>query len=488
MPGTFAQTGLIAVLGTYALCGNVAFAESADAHIVDVVAITEVFADGLKTSAVAIQYDKNISDASLKTADFTVQTDVVGQKITKVYTSNDGLQTSRKGLNGRYVILELSTDYVIPVPVRKVATPPPAARPPASQAPRPEPVKEPIVLNPEVVAQVGSISWDPAAHPATLKSSRHGGNGNSVSVNQVGDITTTDGVTLTASSAARDNFYVRNLIVDGFMKPDFTSQAQGNVKYNIHFPGNYDASKKYPVVVFLSDSDSPTGYTHAEYLIHGLGSVVWASKEDEAKHPAIILVPTYGRPLIDESYEPTVQTRPGGQASTPYLSILDLIDSMMGQIPGVDKNRIYLTGQGDGARAAFRIMTDRPNLFAAALLFAPDYDASKAAQLSKANMWIVVSEGDTASYASMESFTASLKAGGANIAKAAWNGQAKPTQFAAEVRGLTTAGNNIKYTVMNKGTVVPSGLSDDAVDNHVYTWRIGYAIQPLRDWLFTQEK
>jgi predicted peptidase len=472
--------------------------ESADTHIVDVTAITRVFADGLKVAAVAVQYDHSISDASLASADFTVQTDVAGQRITKAYTSNDGLQISGRALNGKYVILELSTDYVIPVPLPKVAAATPAARgaQPATQVqtqgqtqtPAQALAKESIVLNSEVVAQVGNISWDPAAHPATLKSSKHGGNGKSVVVNQTGEIATTDGTTLTATTSGRDNVYCRNLIIDGFMKPDFASATSGNVKYNIHFPKSFDPNKTYPMVVFLSDSDSPNGYTHAEYLIHGLGAVVWAEKEDEARNPAIVLVPTYSRALINENYLPAVASRPGGQSSTPYLSMLELLDAMMDKIPNVDRNRIYLTGQGDGARAALRMMADRPNVFAAALLFAPDYDTSLAGQLSKAKLWMVAAEADPASYASMEGFTASLKANGARVARAEWNGRADSKQLAAQVRSLAAGGSNIQYAVLQKGTVVAPGSPDDAANNHAFTWRIGYSTAPLRDWLFTQKR
>ncbi len=493
MSTSFARTGLATVLAATALCtsaaAQAASSESADAHIIDVVAITRVYADGLKVAAVAIQYDRNIRDASLTPADFAVQTDVAGQRITRVYTSSDGLQATGRALNGKFVILELSTDYELPVPVKKVPTPPMArpAGPPAPPAARPEVVVEPIVLNPEVVARVGNIAWEPALHPATLKSSKRGGNGKSVTVSQTGEITTMDGIALGATAAARDNVYVRNLIVDGFMKPDFAS-TQGNVKYNIHFPANYDPGKTYPMVVYLSDSDSPLGFTHAEYLVHGLGAVVWADKEDEARHPAIVLVPTYPRPLINESYEPTVETRPNGQTSTVYPAMLELLAAMMDKIPNLDRSRIYLTGQGDGARAAIRMMADRPNLFAAALLFAPDYDATRAASLATSKMWIVASAGDMASRASMDGFAAGLRANGARVSTAEWNGRADAAKLASNVRALAAKGGNVQYTVLSKGTVVAAGLPDDAAHNHAYTWRLGYSMQPVRDWLFEQTR
>jgi predicted peptidase len=36
--------------------------------------------------------------------------------------------------------------------------------------------------------------------------------------------------------------------------------------------------------------------------------------------------------------------------------------------------------------------------------------------------------------------------------------------------------------------VVALGLPDDGGNNHVHTWRIAYAIEGLRDWLFAQAK
>ena len=53
---------------------------------------------------------------------------------------------------------------------------------------------------------------------------------------------------------------------------------------------------------------------------------------------------------------------------------------------------------------------------------------------------------------------------------------------------MIAEGNNIKYTVPQKGTVVPAGQTDDSDTNHIYTWRIAYTIEGLRDWLFSQVK
>jgi predicted peptidase len=474
--------------------------ESADVHMVSVVPITEVFADGWKVSAVAVEYDKNISDASLSPSGYIVKTDVAGQKIIKVYTSTDGEKTSPKSKNGRYVILELSTDYVIPVSTgtgSKSANQGPA---PSNQGPggsaqgsggpvamQSTTAKENLTLNSEVVTKVGNISWDPSAHPATLKSSAHNGNGKAVSVTQVGNITTTDGMIITACSSAKDNEYCRNLIVDGFLKPDYNDANNSRVKYNIHFPRNYDTAKKYPLVIFFADDSSSVRFTHAEPLTQGLGGVIWVDKNEEEKNACIAVVPAIRGSIFNENNE-SRQDVPNGPPSISYQTILNMMDYLIGQIPNIDKDRVYMTGQGTGAMAAIKIMTDRPDMFAAALLFAPEYDREKISKLSKANTWIVVSEGDDSVYSNMNGCIESLKTAGAHISKAVWNGQASPAQFAASVSKMIAEDNNIKYTVLKKGTVVRSGISDDTTNNHAYTWRTGYSIKGLRDWLFKQKK
>jgi predicted peptidase len=134
------------------------------------------------------------------------------------------------------------------------------------------------------------------------------------------------------------------------------------------------------------------------------------------------------------------------------------------------------------------MMIDRPDLFAAALLFAPDYDPAQMAKLVKANLWIVASEADKASYTNMQSCMDSLKAAGAHISDAVWSGQANAEQFATNVSAMIKQGNNVKFSVLKKDTTLPTGVAENALNDHAYTWRIGYTIQSLRDWLFTQKK
>ena len=73
-------------------------------HIKSVTAINEVYGDGQKVSAVALEYDSAIDTSKLNTSDFTVE----GKTVTKVY-ANTAAEKADKGVNGQYVIAELDT-------------------------------------------------------------------------------------------------------------------------------------------------------------------------------------------------------------------------------------------------------------------------------------------------------------------------------------------------------------------------------------------
>jgi hypothetical protein len=130
-------------------------------HIKSVTAITEVFGDGQKTSAAAVEYDKDINNSKLTISDFSVS----GRTITKVYANNAPAKTSQ-GTSGKYVIIELSPNDANASTFIKYMGPPPANNNNASSITPPPPV----------------------ANPITMKEVK-------VSVTQVGDIKTTDGLT-----------------------------------------------------------------------------------------------------------------------------------------------------------------------------------------------------------------------------------------------------------------------------------------------------
>lgn len=268
-----------------------------------------------------------------------------------------------------------------------------------------------------------------------------------------------------------------NLAIASFQQFEFTDPATGiSLKYNLFIPRTYDPRKLYPLVLFIHDAGNVSDDPRTT-LAQGLGAVIWATPSEQAKHECFVLAPQYPRVIVNDDSE----------ATADLDATVALVRAVMQQY-SIDRNRVYTTGQSMGCMASIEMLIRYPDLFAAALLVAGQWDAARMSVLTKANMWIVVSEGDRKAFPGMNASMAALEAAGAKISRATWSGRASAEEFAVNVREMIAEGNNIKYTVLAKGTVVPDGLPDDPRNNHIHTWGIAYAIEGLRDWLFTQVK
>lgn len=268
-----------------------------------------------------------------------------------------------------------------------------------------------------------------------------------------------------------------NLVVDDFRQFKFDDPNTGIlVKYNLFIPRNYDAAQSYPLVLFIHDAGVVSTDTRMT-LLQCLGAVIWATPPEQAKHECFVLAPQYSREIVNDNSEST----------RDLDATVELVKALMSQY-NIDKNRVYTTGQSMGCMASIEMLISCPDLFAAALLVAGQWDATRMSVLTKANIWIIVSEGDRKAFPGMNASMGALEAAGAKVSRAVWNGRASAEEFASDVSAMIAEGNNIKYTVLARGTVVPEGLPDDGGKNHVYTWQTAYTIEGLRDWLFTQVK
>lgn len=398
-------------------------------HIKSVTAITEVFADGQKVTAAAVEYDNKIDASKLLPSTFTVD----GRTITKAYVNDTAAKTSQS-IDGRYVILELSiNDKEAPTIVERM------------KDNKPEAFRKVIKLK----------------------------------VTQVGEIITKDGVTYPANSETIVNNNEINLVADDFLKLQFNDIKSGQtLKYHLFIPKEYDRNKSYPLVVFLHDR-GVCSETDDLGLIQGLGGVIWATPAEQAKHECFILVPQYPNAIVDDNFE----TIP------PFDVTVDLINSIVNQY-SIDTNRLYGTGQSMGCMSLVEISIQYPDLFAAVLLCAGQWDPRKISTLAHNNMWVLVSEGDTRAFNGMNECMTSLESAGAKISRAKWDGRRRGPDAEVYVKQVVEEGNNIKYTVYENGTVVPidEQMGDAMFSNHMHTWRLVYTIEGLRDWLFTQKK
>lgn len=417
-----AGTALIATFPTFANSGTKAL---------NATAITQVFGDGVRLTAVAVEYNQPITANQLNIRDFSVE----GRSVTDVFVSQS--ISFDKAESGRFVIVQLSSNdenlslsSMIPM---------------ANATIRPKPANggKPWVAGDKPATNL--VFRDPAA---TIK---------------------TDDQTLTTSA-------VKNLIVDDFQQLIFNDPETGkSLRYNLYVPKNH-GNQPLPLVLFMHDA-GVTSEFHRATLLQGLGAISWASPEDQAKRPCFVLAPQFDEIIVDDK----------SQASPMLETTVHLIDALRKQY-AIDDNRIYATGQSGGCMMSIAMNIKYPDLFAACFLVAGQWDANLVAPLAKKKLWILVSADDLGAFPGQNAITEKLAQHGAKISREIWDARWNADEYRFAYDKIVSQGNPINYTVFAKDTVFLPGADKKGASGHRNTWRVAYSIEPIREWLFEQRK
>jgi len=400
-------------------------------HIKNATTITEVFGDGQKISAVALEYDAFIDTTKLQVSDFNVE----GQQITQIYANTKAEKTT-KGMNGNYIILELATPMIAQT----------------MEGDSQNPTKPDENLEPKEMHRP-ELGIRPDRQPQKILLVAN--------ITQVGNVITADGNIYYANNNRIISTKTINLVVDDFKQLVYTDPNYSNesLMYNLYVPKDYDPSKKYPLVLFMHDAGA-VGDDPITSLTQGLGAVIWATPSEQEKHECFVLAPQYTTVIADDNSK-----------TTAAMDItVDLVKELEKQY-NIDEHRLYNTGQSMGGMTSIAMDIKYPDLFAASLLVACQWDPEKVTPMAQKNLWIVVSEGDDKAYPGMNAITDVLKNQGATISMGNWSAEANSFEMKKNVDDMVNNTCNINYTVFNNG-------------NHRYTWQYAYAIDGIRDWLF----
>ncbi len=134
-----------------------------------------------------------------------------------------------------------------------------------------------------------------------------------------------------------------NVLVESLREGAFVHTG---LEYALRLPKDYDASKRYPLLLSLPDFDEkPADHIRTHWT------------EAAVRDNAIVVSPTMPRELA--SWTPVAVTgRPGGV--THVLTVLRVVSSRF----SVDVDRVYLVGRGRGAPAAIAAANNSPQRFA----------------------------------------------------------------------------------------------------------------------------
>ena len=266
-----------------------------------------------------------------------------------------------------------------------------------------------------------------------------------------------------------------NLVADDFKQRVFRDAQTGDtLRYNLFVPKGHDPRVALPLVLFMHDA-GVTGENPRATLFQGLGAVAWASPQDQAKRPAFVLAPQYDQVIADDD----------SQTSSMLATTIHLVQALVGQ-HHIDRKRLYVTGQSGGCMMAIAMDIQHPGFFAASFLVAGQWSPALVKPLAHQKLWILVSQDDAKAFAGQNAITQALAQDGATISRATWDGTWSAQQFRTAFEAMDAEGSPINYVSFAKGTVIPPGQSTAGASGHRDTWRIAYAIEPIREWLFRQ--
>jgi predicted peptidase len=266
-------------------------------------------------------------------------------------------------------------------------------------------------------------------------------------------------------------------VEDKYEQLEFKDKQTGKtLSYNLYIPENYNPNEKYPLILFMPDLRVEKQKTTSDALGLGYGGVIWATEEEQEKHPSFVLVPKYSEKIANDDFETTDEAE----------MTVRLLESIKNQY-SVDENRLYATGQSMGCMTAMYLNTKYPDLFAASLFVSGQWDVSEMDEFANEKFFYIVAEGDKKASTGMEELKQVLEENGANISSAVWDATWSADEFDTAVQTMLSEGNSINLVKFKSGTVLPEGETEGA-NEHMSSFDYAYKIEGVRDWLFEQVK
>jgi len=184
-----------------------------------------------------------------------------------------------------------------------------------------------------------------------------------------------------------------NELLQAFEGMSYTSESGGILPYRLLKPLEYDASKKYPLVIFLHGSGE-RGSDNEAQLKNAVSSFL--QEDIRKKYPSFVLVPQCPE---GDRWSPFKE---GDEAEKFWLSespsetmklLLELINYTQ-ETYSIDQKRVYATGLSMGGQGTYDLLIRNPDTFAAAVVVCSFSDIREAKVIANTPIWIFHGEED----------------------------------------------------------------------------------------------
>ena len=213
-------------------------------------------------------------------------------------------------------------------------------------------------------------------------------------------------------------------------------------------------------------------------LTQGWGGLIWATEEEQAKHPAFVVVPVFTETVVDDSFNHSSQ-----------IDVAMRLLQSLTETYAIDTNRIYTTGQSMGGMTSFHLSIEYPDFFAAYLFVGSQWNTSLLSGLEQENFFYVVSAGEPKASAGQAELLALFDADGAACSHSEWSAQDDADTQKEAVAAMLAEGNSANFVTFTLGTTLAEGqTAGGGAGEHMTSFDYAYKLEAVRDWLFEQSK
>ena len=248
--------------------------------------------------------------------------------------------------------------------------------------------------------------------------------------------------------------------------------------YNLFIPDNCNSNIKYPLIVFIAADEDTVGREITVPLTETVGGPIWATDTIQKRYKCFVLVPQYNEIIIDNK-----EVHSKGE----YINAtIKLISELLNKY-NIDSNKIYGTGQSMGAIATLYILANYPNLYTASLIVSGQWNIDRLQGLINSTFTYLVAGGDIEAFNGQNQFKDYLNS--KNISY----GTLSNINAQEKIELLNNFTNNMFYlkyqhnfiTYSNGSVIIPNSKIES---EHKASYKYGYRIDAVREWLLEQNK
>ena len=187
---------------------------------------------------------------------------------------------------------------------------------------------------------------------------------------------------------------IDNELAAGWSFRSYEASNGIDLPYQIYIPDGMDASKKYPVVLFMHGLGSVG--TTGEHIYQATAQIVANIPASKYKNDVIMIAPQHpkGQKWVEVDYRSGIYDFDKTPISKWLAAAKELVDTCANELP-IDTDRIYGYGNSMGAFATIYMAMTYPDLYAAIVPVAGGCDPTKAALIKDIPIWLFHGDADT---------------------------------------------------------------------------------------------